>query len=170
MMGGFAVLWVFWGTLSLPDLIEICVIGGALVISVVVGLVASRWVRSVPAAGGEQPANWKIFWSWVVFEIVAGVVGIGLLYQLGQGRFALLWLALVVGIHFFGMGAAFHTSIHHWVGSAMCLLALVSLIWLPPGQPLGAGIVKVSDLVVGIGCAVILWCFVLVSARTGAGR
>jgi hypothetical protein len=42
MMGGFAVLWVFWGTLSLPDLIEILVIAGALVISVVVGLVASR--------------------------------------------------------------------------------------------------------------------------------
>ena len=143
------MLWVFWGTLSLPDLIEICVVGGALVISVVVGLVASRWVRSVPAAGGEQPANWKIFWSWVVFEIVAGVVGIGLLYQLGQGRFALVWLALVVGIHFFGMRTAFHSSIHHWVGAAMCLLALVSLIWLPPGQPLGAGIVKVSDLVSG---------------------
>jgi hypothetical protein len=87
---------------------------------------------------------------------VAGAVGISVLYQLGQGRFALPWLALVVGIHFFGMGAPFHSSIHHWVGAAMCLLALVSLILLPPAQPLGAGTVKVSDLVVGIGCAVIL--------------
>ncbi|MBV8484005.1 MAG: hypothetical protein JO077_14205 [Verrucomicrobia bacterium] len=60
-----------------------------------------------------------------------------LLTQLGHGRFALPWLALVVGIHFFGMGAAFHASIHHWVGTAMCLSALVSLIWLPSGQPLG---------------------------------
>jgi hypothetical protein len=170
MMGGFAVLWVFWGTLSLPDLIEILVIAGALVISVVVGLVASRWVRRVPADDSEQPPNWRIFWSWIVFEIVAGAVGIGLLYNLGQGRFALPWLALVVGIHFFGMGAAFHTSIHHWVGTAMCLLALVSLIWLPSGQPLSPGTVKISDLVVGIGCAVILWSFVLITARTGAGR
>jgi hypothetical protein len=170
MIGGFAVLWVIWGTLSLPDLIEICVVGGAVAISVVVCLVASRWVRSVPAGDSEQPPNWKIFWSWVVFEIVAGAVGISLLYQLGQGRFALPWLALVVGIHFFGMGAAFHAWIHHWVGAAMCLLVLVSLIWLPSGQPLSPGTVKISDLVVGIGCAVILWSSVLISARTGAGR
>jgi hypothetical protein len=170
MMTGFAVLWVFWGALSLPDLIEICVVAGALVVSVVVGLVASRWVRNVPAQSGEQPPNWKIFWGWVVFEIVAGVAGINLLFQLGQGRFALPWLAFVVGIHFFGMGAAFHASIYHWVGTAVCLLALVSLIWLPSGQPTGTSGVRVSDLVVGIGCAVILWSFVLVSSRSGAGR
>ena len=170
MMGGFTVLWVFWGTLSLPDLIEICVVGGALVISVLVGLVAARWVRNIPADGGEQPPNWRIFWGWVAFEVVAGVIGINLLYQLGQGRFALPWLALVVGIHFFGMGAAFHASIHHWVGAAMCLLVLVSLIWLPSGHPPGADAVRVSDLIVGIGCAVILWGFVLISARSGAGR
>jgi hypothetical protein len=170
MMGGFAVLWVFWGTLSLPDLIEICVVAGALLISVAVGLVASRWVRNIPAEGGEQPPNWRIFWGSILFEVVAGVVGINLLYQLGQGCFALPWLALVVGIHFFGMGAAFHTSIHHWVGTAMCLLALVSLIWLPSGRAPSTGVVKVSDLVVGIGCAAILWSFVLVSSRSGAGR
>jgi hypothetical protein len=170
MMGGFAVLWVFWGTLSLPDLIEIYVVAGALVISVVVGLMASRWAGSVPAQDVEQPPNWRVFFGWVIFEIVAGVVGINLLYQLGQGRFALPWLALVVGIHFFGMGAAFHASIHRWVGAAMCLLALVSLIWLPSGQTPSAGVVKVCDVVVGIGCAVILWSFVLVSSRSGAGR
>jgi len=170
MMGGFAVLWVFWGTVSLPDLIELCAVGGALVISVVVGLVAARWVRSVPADSGEQPPNWKIFWGSVVFEIVAGVAGISLLNYFGQARFALPWLALVVGIHFFGMGAAFHTSIHHWVGAAMCFVALVSLIWLPSGKPLGADAVKVTDLVVGTGCAVILWSFVLISSRSGAGR
>jgi hypothetical protein len=170
MMSGFAVIWVFFGTMSLPDLIEICVLGGALIISVVVGLVAAQWVRSIPADSGEQPPNWKIFWGWVVFEIVAGIVGISLFNQLGLGRFALPWLALVVGVHFFGMGAAFHTSIHHWVGAAMCLLALVSLIWLPSGRPTGADTVKVSDLVVGIGCAMILWSFVLISSRSGAGR
>jgi hypothetical protein len=43
MIDGFAVLWVAWGTLSLPDLIEICVGAGALLVSVAVGLVASRW-------------------------------------------------------------------------------------------------------------------------------
>jgi hypothetical protein len=56
MMGGFAVPWVFWGTLSLPDLIEICVVAGAILVSVVVGLVASRcpnWGRQV-ARGGER--------------------------------------------------------------------------------------------------------------------
>lgn len=169
MMGGFAVLWVFWGTLSLPDLIEICVLGGALVISIVAGFVAARWAQTIPADHSGQPPNWKIFWGWVAFEIVAGVAGIALLNQLGQGRFGLPWLGLVVGIHFFGMGAAFHTSIHHWVGAAMCLVALVSLIWLPSKQA-GASTVRVSDLVVGIGCAVILWSFVLISSRSGAGR
>jgi hypothetical protein len=134
MMGGCALLWVFWGTLSLPDLIEIYVVAGALVISVVVGLVASRWARTIPAAGAEeQPPNWRIFWGWVVFEIIAGVAGINLLYQFGQGRFALTWLALVVGIHFFGMGAAFHASIHRWVGAAMCLVAVKPDAWRRSG-------------------------------------
>ena len=72
-MGGFAVLWVAWGTLSLPDLIEICVVAGALLVSVAVGLVASRWVRNIPVQGGEQPPNWKIFCGWIIFEIVVGV-------------------------------------------------------------------------------------------------
>jgi hypothetical protein len=80
------------------DLVEICVVAGALLVSVVVGLVASRWVQNIPAEGGEKPPNWKTFWGSILFEVVAGVVGINLLYQLGQGRFALPCLALVVGM------------------------------------------------------------------------
>ena len=76
------------------------------------------------------------------------------------------WLAFIVGIHFFGMGAAFHTSLHHWVGGAMCGVALASLIGLPPANPSAANQMNFCDLVVGIGCAMVLWAFTLLSFFT----
>src|ERR1700730_1449841 len=71
------------------------------------------------------------------------------------------WLAFVVGINFFGIGAAFHTSLHNWAGGAICGVALASLIGLPSANPSPADQVNSCDLVVGIGCAMVLWAFTL---------
>jgi hypothetical protein len=163
MMGAFAVIWVFWGTTSLAAEMAICAVGAALVISAVVGVAVIRRARSMPDDLASAPPNLKLFWGSIAFEIVAAVVGINLLNQFGQTRFDMPWLAIVVGIHFFGIGAAFHTSLHHWVGGTMCGVALASLIALPPANPSAADQVNFCDLVVGIGCAMVLWAFTFLS-------
>jgi hypothetical protein len=152
---------VFWATSSLSGQIALWTVGVAVVVSVVIALVVRARARNIPEDLSSTPPNWKVFWGWVAFEIVAAVVGLSLLNQIGQDRFDMPVLALIVGIHFFGMGAAFHKRLHHWVGAAMCLVALLSLILLPPP---GAETMSTSDLVVGLGCAVILWSFVLITA------
>ncbi|HYZ75551.1 MAG TPA: hypothetical protein VE641_20910 [Chthoniobacterales bacterium] len=43
----------------------------------------------------------------------------------------MLWLALVVGVHFFGMSTEFHTSIYQCVRAAKYLLVL--LLFCPGG-------------------------------------
>lgn len=45
----------------------------------------------------------------------------------------------------------------------MCGVALASLIALPPANPSVADQVNFCDLVVGIGCAMALWAFTLLS-------
>jgi small-conductance mechanosensitive channel len=161
MMGFFAVMWVFWATRSLSGQIALWTLGVAVVVSVLIALVVRAGARNIPEDSSSTPPNWKVFWGWVAFEIVAAVVGLSLLNQFGQYRFDMPVLALIVGIHFFGMGAAFHKRLHHLVGAAMCLVALLSSIWLPPA---GAETVSICDLVVGLGCAEILWSFVLITA------
>jgi hypothetical protein len=102
----------------------------------------------MPDELASAPPILKLFWGSIVFEIVAAVVGINLLNQFGQNRFDMPWLAFIVGIHFFGMGAAFHTSLHHWA------------------NPSAANQMNFCDLVVGIGCAMVLWAFTLLSFFT----
>jgi hypothetical protein len=170
MMGAFAVIWVFWGTTSLAAEMAICAVGTALIISAVVGIAVIRRARSMPDDLVSAPLNLKLFWGSIVFEIVAAVVGINLLNQFGQNRFDMPWLAVVVGTHFFGIGAAFRSSLHHWVGGAMCGVALASLIGLPPANPSPANQVNFCDLVVGIGCAMVLWAFTLLSFYTRRNR
>jgi hypothetical protein len=161
MMGFFAVMWVFWATSSLSGQIALWTVGVAVVVSVVIALLVRARARNIPEDPSSTPPNWKVFWGSVAFEIVGAVVGLSLLNQFGQNRFDMPVLALIVGIHFFGVGAAFHTRLHHWLAAAMCLVALLSLIWLPPA---GVETVSICDLVVGPGCAVILWSFVLITA------
>jgi hypothetical protein len=45
----------------------------------------------------------------------------------------------------------------------MCGVALASLIGLPPVNPSAANQVNFCDLVVGIGCAMVLWAFTILS-------
>jgi hypothetical protein len=136
-------------------------VGAALVISVAIALMVVRCAKSIPADPDAMPPNWRLYFGSVVFEIVAAGVGINVLFQFDQGRLWLPLLALIVGIHFFGTAAAFHHSLQFRVGAALCLVALISLIWLPPEHPVGVDTVNVSELIVGIGCAVILWTYVL---------
>ena len=169
MMGVFAVIWVFWGVNSLSNEMALSAIGAALVISALVIVVVVRRAKSIPDDPASARPNFGLFWASVIFEVAAAVIGLSWLNQVGENRFSMPYLALVVGIHFFGMGAAFRTGLHHLVGDAMCLLALLSLIWLPPQHATGADPLNLCDLIVGVGCAVILWTFSLLTAGTARG-
>lgn len=66
-------------------------------------------------------------------------------------------VAIVVGLHFFGLVRAFDATVFAVIGGAMCLLGGLSL-GLPVHVTLDAGgVVLLRQAVVGIGCALVLW-------------
>jgi len=88
----------------------------------------------------------------VVFEAVLIFLAVVFLVRSGNKQFLLPVISIIVGLHFFGMVWALGSNLYWFVGAAMCLLSILTmsifpqLIWAP---------------VVGIGCAVILWCSVI---------
>lgn len=102
----------------------------------------------------------------VIMEIVAIPVAIRLLIGSGHPDLIISVIAIIVGIHFFMLIPAFGSWFFGWVGAAMVLLGLISLL-LPasvdggvPGQPIG-----LRMACVGFGCALILWTSIAIVVR-----
>lgn len=92
--------------------------------------------------------NGKVYGIFVGFEVIAIVCAVILLNRLKAKQYLLPVIALIVGLHFFGMVPALRSTEFWWVGGAMCALSLVTIFALPRES---------WTPVVGIGCAVILW-------------
>lgn len=65
-------------------------------------------------------------------------------------------VALIVGLHFFGLVPAFGSRYFAWVGGAFCTVALAALA-LPVRATLGGGEVGLRVAFIGLGCAAVLW-------------
>jgi hypothetical protein len=144
IVAAFAVLWVAagasnmqrrWFTLSMVIAIAI---SGAIVFT------ATR----IPFGRHSGGFNGKIYGVFVTLEFLAILIVAVLLNRSGRTEYLIPVTALIVGLHFFGMVPATHSNEFWWVGGAMCVLPLLTMVILP--QPWWTP-------VVGFGCALILW-------------
>jgi membrane protein DedA with SNARE-associated domain len=144
IVAAFAVLWVAagasnmqrrWFTLST---VIAFAISGAIVFA------ATR----IPFGRHSGGFNGKIYGIVVMLEFLAILIAAALLNRSGRTEYLIPVIALIVGLHFFGMVPATRANEFWWVGGAMCVLSLLTMSILP--QP-------VWSPVVGFGCALILW-------------
>jgi hypothetical protein len=119
IMAVFATVWTYAGTSGLSGAWNLWSTIGALIISIIVGIIIVRRT-SISHSKSDPPKNWKIYWITVGFEALAIPVSISILQSSGLNDDVLAAIAIIVGIHFFGLVTAFRAPIFLWTGIAMC--------------------------------------------------
>jgi hypothetical protein len=138
---------------------------GLLVAAALVGalvLVARRApaVAQGPAAGFMDRRYWLI----VVAEVVALFGGLAVVNNvLHRPAVAVAWVAVVVGVHFFGLGRVWRMPRFHWLGAVMTLLGVAGFLI----DALG-GTAATTALVAGVGSGLALYLTVALALRSAA--
>lgn len=162
----FALIWGVSGSAALPGVWRWFGIVAVLVVSVALLTTASAFrrsaKRSTSASTGPfvNPFRTPAYRLAVGAELVAIPIAGRVLTANGFPEAVMPAVALIVGLHFFGLIPAFRSRYFAWVGGAFCGLALAALA-LPVRATLGGGEVGLRTAFVGLGCAVVLWLGVL---------
>ncbi len=148
-VGGVAGWAAPWPT------VLVVLIGVALLVGAVALWRGSGRLRD--AATWEQDNTDRWFVLIVALEGVA--IAIASVVCNATGHFALFFpiMALIVGIHFFPLARLFQAGTHYLTGALLCVVGLVALLVVPVTATLGGREIMARWLVVGAGCAVILW-------------
>jgi hypothetical protein len=96
--------------------------------------------------------NGKAYGIAVTFEAVLIFFAVLILRMVNRKYLLLPVISIIVGLHFFGMVPALGSNLYWWIGAAMCLLPIFTVSLLPR---------NIWEPVVGLGCALILWCAVI---------
>ena len=157
LVSAFAVGWVLAGVRSLAGRWPVTLSLLAAAISAVVVWRDYRLLRE----GIHVPTrfNGAAYGAAVTFESIAIPLAAALLKRNDKASYILPAVAQIVGVHFFGLVWAFDSPACWWIGGAMCLLPIVTVTCLPEltrGRT-GGSKIHLWNVVVGIGCAVILW-------------
>ncbi|MGC4897347.1 hypothetical protein [Micromonospora sp. DT31] len=131
-----------------------------------------RTARRAPqAAQGPVATGFmdRRYWIVVALEGVALFGGLAVINGvLDRPALAVAWVAVVVGVHFFGLAAVWRMPRYHWLGAVMTVLGLAGFLTYALGGDAGA-----VGLVSGVGCGAALFATVALAlrgpARSGPG-
>lgn len=160
----FGALWGMVGAFALSGAVSL--LAGVLVGTVTVVLLLGstrllRLSRRLPVAAGgvgTNPLRTGSYRLAVLFEVIAIPISAVVLNNAGFPGAVVSAVAVIVGLHFFGLVSAFRSWRFAAVGGAMVLVGALSLL-LPAG-PKGGG-ASPRGALVGLGCALVLWLGVL---------
>jgi hypothetical protein len=108
----------------------------------------------LPVAAGEvgtNPFGTGSYRLAILFEVIAIPFSAAVLNNAGHPGAVISAVAVIVGLHFFGLIPAFRSRRFAAVGGAIVAVGLLSLV-----LPTGTGASPRSALV-GLGCALVLW-------------
>jgi hypothetical protein len=124
-----------------------------------------RRASQLPAGAGDLGPNPFGTWPYrlaVIGEIIAIPLAGRLLSASGHGDAIMPAVAIIVGLHFFGLIPAFRSWHFAWVGGAFCAIAAAALA-MPARISVGdsAEQLALRSAIVGLGCALVLWASIL---------
>lgn len=143
IVSGFAIFWTAAGASDLSRRCFVLFLAASVAISAAIVFAAAR----IPPGHAVQ-FNDKVYSLSVMFEAIFITLAVVFLTRTDRKYLLLPIISVIVGLHFFGMVWALGSNEYWWVGSAMCLFPVATMLvlrrrlWMP---------------VVGFGCAVILW-------------
>ncbi|SBT37137.1 hypothetical protein [Micromonospora auratinigra] len=114
--------------------------------------------RPAPEAAGFMDRR---YWLVVALEAIALFGGLAVINGvLHRPEVAVAWVAVVVGVHFFGLAHVWRMPRYHWLGAVMTALGVAGFLT----YALGGGAAAVG-LVSGVGCGVALFATVALALR-----
>jgi hypothetical protein len=112
-------------------------VGALVAVALIIGIARARRA----AAGSEQAAaGWVAFSRgyWVIVAVEAAALLAGLIVinaVFGVHELAVPWIALVVGVHFFGLGRIWDSGWLHVLGAVMAVLGVAGFVLHAVGAP-----------------------------------
>ena len=140
----FAVAWVAAGASNFDRRLFGLFLALSILISAAIIVAATR----IPFGRHSAGFNGRIYGLFVTLEALAIVIAAVWINRVGAKQYLMPVIAIIVGLHFFGMVPALRSDEFWLVGGAMSLLPVLTMLILPQ---------RAWTPVVGIGCAVILW-------------
>ena len=163
----FGTVFVLINSADLPAPWSFVIRAAGLVIAALLlgGLVLV--VRQVPS-GTSAPAPVHMnrrYWLILAVEAVALFGGLAVINNvLHRTAVSVAWVALVVGVHFFGLAWIWRMGLYHWLGAAMSVLGLAGVLVYALG-----GTAPTVGLVAGVGSGLALYAAVGVALRHALG-
>lgn len=157
----FALIRGLNGSLALPGGWRAVATVVTLLTTLVLVAVAVTFNRNAgrhPSGIGTPPVNpfrTTAYRVAVAAMLVAIPVAGRVLTLSGHGDAIMPVVAVLVGLHFFGLAPAFRSRIFIWIAGAFCALRSAALFLTAEAGETGA--LQPRYAVVGLGCALILW-------------
>lgn len=151
----FGTVFVLVNSAGLPAPLPLVirVVGLVVAALLVVGLVlVVRRGSSVTPAPASDFVDRRY---WLIVALEAGALFGGLAVINGvlhRPAVSVAWVALVVGVHFFGLASIWHMPLYHWLGAAMTVLGLAGFLIYALG-----GSAAMVGLVAGVGSGTALY-------------
>ncbi|CAM3537638.1 hypothetical protein [Marinicrinis lubricantis] len=174
-MALFGSIWAYTGTMGLQGwntpwlLVAAAVIGLALIAGAIALIRASKALQhDLP----QQAAGYRkriLFWFNVIFAAEGLAIAATVMACIAAERtdWIPIFIAIIVGIHFFPLASLFRVDIYHYTGALLCVLALITWLAVPAELKIGDQEIMAYMTFVGFGSALILWATALVIWNVG---
>lgn len=164
-MAFFGTLWAYTGIMGLqglrvPLLLVIAVaIGLALFIGGVSLTRASREKTNQVLNTDFRSRKRTRFWFNIIFaaEGLAIAITIAVCNATRNSDLIPVIIAIIVGVHFLPLAPLFKVRLYYITGALLCLLAIITWLFVPAKITLADNQINAFMSVVGFGSALILW-------------
>lgn len=164
-MSFFGTLWAYTGTMGLQGwgtslfLAAALVIGGTLFLSGVSLIRSSRKLPVQAITGDARTGKRMRFWFNINFaaEGIAIFIAIAVCNAIGHSELIPILIAIIVGIHFFPLASLFRVKFYYFTGAFLCLLALITWLFVPESITVGGHPIDAYLSIVGFGSSIVLW-------------
>ncbi|WP_419876157.1 hypothetical protein [Candidatus Pristimantibacillus sp. PTI5] len=164
-MSFFGTLWAYTGTMGLRGwgtslfLTAALVIGAALFFGGI-SLIRSSKALPVQSIEGDARTGKRMrFWFNINFaaEGIAIFIAIAVCNAIHRSELMPIIIAIIVGIHFFPLASLFGVKFYHFTGAFLCLLAVITWLFVPERITVGSHQLDSYLSIVGFGSSIILW-------------
>ncbi|MEK3889500.1 DUF7010 family protein [Bacillus sp. FSL K6-3431] len=164
-MAFFGTLWAYTGIMGLQGwgvstlLVGAVTLGITLFICGVSLIRASRELSNQVSKPGVRRVKHMGIWFNIIFgtELFAIGIAIAVCNATSHSDLIPLVIAIIVGIHFFPLASLFKVRIYYITGALLCLLAIITWLFVPEKVTLGGHQIIAFMSVVGFGSTLILW-------------
>ncbi|MEK4486306.1 hypothetical protein MHH81_12055 [Psychrobacillus sp. FSL H8-0484] len=164
-MAFFGTLWAYTGIMGLQGwgvtllLVTAVAIGIALFIGGISLIRASRELTNQVSKTDLRRGKRTRFWFNIIFaaEGLAIAITIAVSNATGHSELIPVVIAIIVGVHFLPLALLFQVRLYYFTGALLCLLAIITLLFVPAKVTLGEHQINAFMSLVGFCSALILW-------------